>query len=91
MFDGFFEKDVNHGSGESGRASNFAAAFNKSFNPAAAVSWILGLGLCFLLNRFTGLEIFFLGLPGWFIASLLYVVISYIVQKNNRVEKGAAA
>jgi purine-cytosine permease-like protein len=46
----------------------------------AAVSWLGTLAGCFLLNRVTGLEIFFLGLPGWFIATSLFVGLSYLQQ-----------
>jgi len=70
-----------------GLKSNYAERFGKSVNIAAAVSWILTLLVSFLLNRYYGVEIFFLGLPGWFIAAFTYIIISHFIQKKS-VEKG---
>ena len=69
---------------------NYAETFKKSFNAAAAISWALTLFSCLLLNIYFGIEIFFLGLPGWFIASLVYVVSSKFIQRNLTDLKGAA-
>ncbi len=63
-----------------GLKSNFAESFNKTFNPAASIAWIVTLILCLFINFYYGMEIFFLGLPGWFIASLLYLISSKLVQ-----------
>ncbi len=46
------------------------------FNLPALLSWILTLGFCLWLNLFYGVEIFFLGLPGWFVAVAIFVVLS---------------
>ncbi|MCB0742437.1 MAG: hypothetical protein KDC67_00920 [Ignavibacteriae bacterium] len=69
---------------------NYAETFKKSFNAAAAISWALTLFSCLLLNIYFGIEIFFLGLPGWFIASLVYVVSSKFIQRNLTDLKGVA-
>ncbi len=61
--------------------SNFAEVFGKTVNPAAAVAWGFTLVACISINLLFGMEIFFLGLPGWFIASLLYVFGSLYVQR----------
>ncbi len=45
----------------------------------AAVAWGLSLAVVFLLP----IELFFKGLPGWFIATLTYLVLSVIVQKRS--------
>ena len=63
--------------------SNFAEYFQKSMNPAAAMAWVLTLVLCLAITLFLGVEIFFVGLPGWFIASLLYVLGSVVLQKST--------
>lgn len=63
--------------------SNFAEHFQKSLNPAAAIAWVLTLVLCLSINLIFGMEIFFLGLPGWFIASLLYVGGSFVLQRES--------
>jgi len=63
---------------------DYAEAFGKSFNVPAAIAWIVTLGLAVVLNQAMNIEIFFLGLPGWFIAAALYLVTSYLVQKGNQ-------
>jgi len=50
----------------------------------AALAWLVTLGACLLLNLVWGVEIFFLGLPGWFIATGLYVALSYAQQRSAR-------
>ena len=70
-----------------GLKSNFAEFFNKSFNPAATIAWIVTLILCLFINFYYGMEIFFLGLPGWFIASLLYLISSKLIQHSMIKER----
>ena len=53
------------------------------FSWPAALSWFVTLGACWGINQIWGLDIFFLGLPGWFIATLVYLVASYLQQKNS--------
>jgi hypothetical protein len=65
--------------------SNFAEFFNRNFNPSAALSWILTLLSVLFFNIYFGVEVFFLGLPGWFVASLVYIISSKVVQQ--KVEK----
>jgi purine-cytosine permease-like protein len=59
----------------------YAEAVGLSFNWAAAIAWVATLAVCVGLNKFLGIEIFFLGLPGWFIAAALYIVASKVYQK----------
>ncbi len=73
-----------------GLKANYAEKFGKSVNIAAATSWAVTLIAAFLLNRYYGMEIFFLGLPGWFIAALTYILLSRVIQ-NKTVKEGAAA
>ncbi|MFN4144962.1 MAG: purine-cytosine permease family protein [Runella sp.] len=51
-----------------------------NINWAAAVAWVLTLALCLGINQLWGVEIFFLGLPGWFIAVGLYVGGSWVAK-----------
>jgi purine-cytosine permease-like protein len=53
------------------------------FSVPAGVSWVGTLIACWALNRITGLEIFFLGLPGWFMATLLFIGLSYAQQMSR--------
>ncbi len=61
----------------------YAEKANKKFNWAAGIAWFLTLftGLIFFL--FFNVEVYFLGLPGWFIASAVYLAMSYLIQKRN--------
>ncbi|MGI9543378.1 MAG: purine-cytosine permease family protein, partial [Cyclobacteriaceae bacterium] len=65
-----------------GLLSDFAQQQGIHFNKAAAVTWILTLALCLALYKWAGIEVFFLGLPGWFVASIIYIVGSKILQRN---------
>lgn len=65
---------------------NFAEVAGLSFSIPAALTWILTLAICLFLNFSMGIDIFFLGLPGWFIASLLYVGLSKWYQQRNENE-----
>jgi purine-cytosine permease-like protein len=49
-----------------------------NFSMPALMSWVLTLIFCLLLNLFYGVDIFFLGLPGWFVAVTIFVVLSRI-------------
>lgn len=61
---------------------NYAEATGISFNWAAGLTWFITLTACLLINMQFGIEIFFLGLPGWFIAVLLYILLSRVYQKK---------
>ena len=65
-----------------GLASFFAEKTSLKMNWAAGLSWIVTLVIGLLLNLFAGVEVFFLGLPGWFIASAIYILASKIMQSS---------
>jgi purine-cytosine permease-like protein len=65
-----------------GLSSNLAELKKLNFNIAAFITWVGSLFSCYLLAKMTGLEIFFLGLPGWFLAVFLYILSSYVYQKR---------
>jgi purine-cytosine permease-like protein len=54
------------------------------FNVAAAVSWFLTMGICYALYKSGNpiFQLYFVSLPGWFIASGLYIGISKLTQKG---------
>ncbi|GAB3661571.1 hypothetical protein GCM10028791_36160 [Echinicola sediminis] len=66
-----------------GLKSNFAEFSKRNFNPAVGITWLLTLIFCLGLNFFGEVEIFFLGLPGWFVAVVVYVISSKLIQKNS--------
>jgi cytosine permease len=51
------------------------------FSWPAALAWLLTLGLCLLFNQLWRWQIFFLGLPGWFLATGIYLLASYVQQR----------
>ncbi len=61
---------------------NYAEQTGSQFNWAAGLTWFFTLSLCLAINLYWGIEIFFLGLPGWFIAVLLYIGLSTVLQRN---------
>ncbi len=70
-----------------GMQSNYAAMSKKTFNWAAGLTWFITLGTCVALNRLAGIEIFFVSLPGWFVAAVLYIVLSHFYQANRQSKK----
>ena len=66
-----------------GIKSNYAETYGKSFSIAAALAWILTLGFSLFFNLYFGVEIFFLGLPGWFVAAFVYIAFSWFIQKSK--------
>jgi purine-cytosine permease-like protein len=59
---------------------NYAEATGTDINWAAGLSWFLTMAACVLLVRAGGVQIFFVSLPGWFVASLLYLLLSMLMQ-----------
>lgn len=67
-----------------GLQSNYAEVSGKTFNWAAGLAWILTLATCFFFVKDAGIQIFFVSLPGWFVAAALYIGISMLYQKKIR-------
>jgi purine-cytosine permease-like protein len=65
-----------------GLRSNYAELTGSGFAWQAGLTWVLTLGAAYWLSSLN-LEIFFIGLPGWFIAVVLYVILSLIFQKKQ--------
>lgn len=65
-----------------GLTPQYAAERSISFNTAAALTWFITLAGCLFLNFSFDIDIFFLGLPGWFLAAALYLVFSKVYQKQ---------
>ncbi|WP_200975597.1 cytosine permease [Echinicola sp. 20G] len=66
-----------------GLRSNYAEINKSNFNPAVGITWLVTLVFCVGLNFYGDIEIFFLGLPGWFVAVVVYLISSKLVQKNS--------
>jgi purine-cytosine permease-like protein len=65
-----------------GLKPDYAEKSRSTFNLAAGGAWLLALLVCALLNRFAGLQIYFLALPGWIMAGLFYLTFSHLVQRQ---------
>jgi purine-cytosine permease-like protein len=69
-----------------GLRSSFAEAVHDRFNWAAGLTWLFTLAACWALVAYAGREtIFFAGLPGWFVAATLYIVLSKLYQRRVNV------
>ncbi|HER09591.1 MAG TPA: hypothetical protein ENO20_11855 [Bacteroides sp.] len=65
-----------------GMVSFFAEKRNIPFYLPPTIAWFLTLGFCLVLNLYSGIQVFFLGLPGWFMAVILYLVFSLYYQRK---------
>jgi purine-cytosine permease-like protein len=62
----------------------YAEISGTKFNWAAGLAWILTIAFCFvLINIFGRSSMWFVSLPGWFAAALLYIVLSKLYQKKQ--------
>jgi purine-cytosine permease-like protein len=66
-----------------GFRQNYASAVGVAVNWAAALTWIVTLALCLLVVLTGGLQIYFVGLLGWFVAVGLYVVLSRLLSRRE--------
>ncbi len=67
-----------------GAKSNYAEFSGTAFNWAAGLTWFCTLGVCWWLVKFAGIQIFFVSLPGWFVAGILYILLSKLYQRKVR-------
>jgi purine-cytosine permease-like protein len=65
-----------------GLQSNYAEVSGTQFNWAAAITWFVTLGVCTWLVLSGGVQIFFVSLPGWFVAAILYLALSKVYQRK---------
>ncbi|TWT90382.1 cytosine permease [Pseudobythopirellula maris] len=65
-----------------GFQDNYAERTGKGFNPAAAAAWVLTLTICIASVVWGGVQIYFVSLPGWLMAAVLYIVVSRLIQRR---------
>ena len=66
-----------------GLKRNFLEFSKGHWSLPAAAAWVVSLAAAFILP----LEIFFKGLPGWFVAVIVYAGLSYLIQrKTNKTQ-----
>jgi purine-cytosine permease-like protein len=73
-----------------GLRSGYAAERGLGFNWAAGAAWLVTLAACTGLIFYGGVEIFFVSLPGWFIAAVIYIVGSRLLQGSGGPASTAA-
>jgi len=71
-----------------GLKTNFAALSGLKANPAAAAAWLFTLVAMVSLNQLIGIEVFFLAVPAWVSAAVIYIVWSRALQKRVRIAGG---
>jgi purine-cytosine permease-like protein len=62
---------------------DYAEFSGTSFNWAAGLAWLLTIAVCVGLVLRGGVQIYFVSLPGWFVAAFLYVGLSRLWQKRS--------
>jgi purine-cytosine permease-like protein len=66
-----------------GFRSNYAEVSGVSINWAAGLAWVVTLAGCLVVVQLGITQIFFVGLPGWFAAAGLYILLSRLVQPKE--------
>jgi purine-cytosine permease-like protein len=70
-----------------GFADKYAERTGSTFNPAAGAAWLLTLLLCLSAVALGGMQIYFVSLPGWFMAAMIYIVGSKLLQRTAVIPK----
>jgi purine-cytosine permease-like protein len=70
---------------------NFAERNDIRINWAAGLAWVLTLAVCVAVVATGRLEIFFVGLPGWFVAAFLYAALSRVLQGREARQQAQSA
>ncbi len=73
-----------------GLQSSFAERSGATFNWAAGAAWLVTLAIAWGLVEFAGVQIYFVSLPGWFVAAALYIGLSVVYQRRIRPAIGQA-
>lgn len=60
----------------------WAEVSGTSFNWSAGLAWFLTLLACVLLVKLGGIQIFFVSLPGWFVAAGIYLLSAKLIQSK---------
>jgi purine-cytosine permease-like protein len=74
-----------------GFRANYAELSGTRFNWAAGITWFGTLAACVALVSLGHVQIYFVSLPGWFVAAVLYVVLSRLVQGKDLAAAPAGA
>jgi purine-cytosine permease-like protein len=64
-----------------GFRENYAEHAGIGFNWAAGLTWFATLAGCVFLVLRGGVQLYFVSLPGWFLAAVLYITLSRVLQR----------
>ena len=53
-------------------------------NPAPIIAWVTTLVICLGAVKLGYVGIYFASLPGWFIATVLYLLLSHFIQRRTQ-------
>lgn len=73
-----------------GLQDSYAERHGLTFNWAAGLTYFVTVAVCILLVKFAGVQIYFVSLPGWFVAAALYIGLSKRIQIRTADWEGAA-
>jgi purine-cytosine permease-like protein len=76
-------------SGRFGFQPNYAERAQVGVNWAAGLTWLATLVACVALVRWGGVQLYFVSLPGWFLAATLYVALSRLMQRQAAISPAA--
>lgn len=68
----------------------YAEVSGRDINWAPALAWLVTLGICLTAVNLGYIEIYFASLPGWFVACIIYLGASKLLQKPTELQ-GATA
>jgi purine-cytosine permease-like protein len=75
-----------------GLRSNFAESSRRGFNWAAAAAWLASVAFSVCVVATLGRDkLFFVSLPGWFVAVVLYLVLSKVMQGTSSTAQAQPA
>lgn len=66
-----------------GLQPEYAARSGRRFNVAAGLTWLITLVACVAAVRWGHVSLFFVSLPGWFAAAILYTLLSKLLQGSG--------
>lgn len=67
-----------------GLRRDYALTAGVPLNWAAGLTWLLTMAACTALVQLAGVQIYFVSLPGWFVAAGLYLGLSKLMQRPRR-------
>lgn len=70
-------------SGRFGFQACYAARAGIGINWAAGLTWLMTLAGCLALIVGGGVQLYFVSLPGWFLAAILYIALSRLLQQRT--------